>query len=62
MMQLEERLDMLFVRLKKYNIVASSKKFVVGSTIEYGGCIIGSINGGTPTCGPYPVCLQAIRD
>ena len=62
MKQLEERLDLLFVRLKKYNIVASSKKFVIGSTIIHGGCIIGSINGGTPTCGPNPDHLQGIKD
>ena len=62
MKQLEERLDQLFVRLKKYNIVASCKKIVIGSSVEYGGYIVGSINGESPTCGPNSDRLQAIRD
>ena len=62
MSQLEERLTKLLERLKKFNIIASNKKFMVGTVIEYGGYVIGSSEGGVPTVGPNPARLQAMRD
>ena len=60
--ELEQRLEILFGKLRANHIIASKKKFQVGSVLEYGGAIIGSVNNEPPTCGPNPTRLQAMRD
>ena len=41
MKELDTRLEALLTSLRKYNIVASAKKFTVGSVVEYGGVFAG---------------------
>lgn len=56
----EERIHKLLLNLRKHNIMISKSKFVVGSTLEFGGYLIDAINDSHPRIGPDSKRLTGI--